>query len=185
TDGGAGRPGGGGYSAQGDAEAPKGGREGGRQVNPMSWRAALMGLVSVSAMIGYTQPPQTAPVPHSAAQLPKAPGPLSPKEERETFRLPEGFTIDLVACEPDVVDPVAMCFDAQGRLFVCEMRGYPNGGVGTGNETRGKIKCFTDTRGTGTFDRCVTFADGLRFPMGITPYKNGLLVAVAPDLIYL
>ncbi|MBY0459498.1 MAG: hypothetical protein K2V38_19420, partial [Gemmataceae bacterium] len=68
-------------------------------------------------------------------QLPKPPGPLTPKEELATFRLPDGLKIELVAAEPDIVDPVAMCFDERGRLFVCEMRGYPNGGVGTGNET--------------------------------------------------
>lgn len=119
------------------------------------------------------------------AELPKPPGPLSPKEERESFRLPDGFKIELVASEPAVVDPVAMCFDAKGRLFVCEMRGYPNGGVGTGNETRGRIKCLSDTDGDGLFETVTTFAEGLRFPMGIAPYGRGLLVAVAPDILYL
>ena len=57
--------------------------------------------------------------------------------------------MELWAAEPDVVDPVAMCFDEKGRLFVCEMRGYPNGGVGTGKETRGRIKCLTDDDGDG------------------------------------
>ncbi|MBY0515145.1 MAG: neutral/alkaline non-lysosomal ceramidase N-terminal domain-containing protein [Gemmataceae bacterium] len=117
--------------------------------------------------------------------IPPAPGPLSPEQERTTFRLPKGFRIDLVASEPDVVDPVAMCFDERGRLFVCEMRGYPNGGVGTGIETRGKIKCLEDRDGDGVFETATTFAEGLRFPMGVQPYKGGLLVAVAPDLLHL
>ncbi|HEV3437410.1 MAG TPA: neutral/alkaline non-lysosomal ceramidase N-terminal domain-containing protein, partial [Gemmata sp.] len=63
----------------------------------------------------------------TTAELPKAPGPLTPKEELGTFKLPDGFKIELVANEPDIIDPVAMCFDERGRLFVCEMRGYPNG----------------------------------------------------------
>ncbi len=120
-----------------------------------------------------------------ADPLPKAPGPLTPTEEKASFKLPDGFKAELIACEPDVVDPVAMCFDDKGRLFVCEMRGYPNGGVGTGKETRGRIRCLTDKDGDGVFETAHTFADGLRFPMGITPYKNGFLVAVAPDIIYL
>ncbi len=119
------------------------------------------------------------------AELPKAKGPLSPKEELATFKLPEGFKAELVAAEPDVVDPVAMCFDEKGRIFVCEMRGYPNGGVGTGKETRGQIKCLEDRNGDGVFEIAHTFADGLRFPMGITPYKNGMIVAVAPDILLL
>ena len=47
--------------------------------------------------------------------------------------LPKGFRAELVACEPQVVDPVAMAFDEQGRLYVAEMRGYPNAGVATGS----------------------------------------------------
>ena len=122
----------------------------------------------------------------AAGELPKPPGPLTPEggtgdvQDRSS-----GFKVELVASEPDVVDPVAMCFDEKGRLFVCEMRGYPNGGVGTGNETRGKIKCLADKDGDGVFETCHTFAEGLRFPMGVMPYKGGLLVAVAPDLLYL
>ena len=50
------------------------------------------------------------------------PGPLAPNDERATFKLAKGFTIELAASEPDVVDPVAMCFDEKGRLFVCEDR---------------------------------------------------------------
>jgi putative membrane-bound dehydrogenase-like protein len=115
----------------------------------------------------------------------KPPGPLSPKEEQATFKLVPGFRIDLVACEPDVVDPVSMCFDERGRMFVCEMRGYPNGGVGAGEETRGRIKCLSDANGDGVFETATTFAEGLRFPMGVTPWKGGVLVAVAPDIIYL
>jgi putative membrane-bound dehydrogenase-like protein len=132
-----------------------------------------------------TQAAPPASEPPKNRELPKAPGPLTPKEEQVSFKLPDGFKIELVASEPDVVDPVAMCFDERGRLYVCEMRGYPNGGIGTGKETRGRIRCFVDKDGDGVFETSYTFADGLRFPMGITPYKNGLLVAVAPDIIYL
>src|SRR3954453_2009843 len=112
-------------------------------------------------------------------------GPLSPREELAPFPVPTGFKVELVACEPDVIDPVAMAFDERGRMFVAEMIGYPHGGVATGRETRGRIKMFEDKDGDGYFETCTTFADGLRFPTAVMPYKGGLLVANAPDLIYL
>ena len=121
----------------------------------------------------------------AANELPKQPGALSPKEEQATFRLDPLFKAELVASEPAIVDPVAMCFDARGRMFVCEMRGYPNGGVGMGMESRGKIKLLIDKDGDGVFEISTVFAEGLRFPMGITPYKDGVIVAVAPDILYL
>lgn len=132
--------------------------------------------------LSYASPAADPPAPGVPG---KPPGPRSPKEEQATFRLVPGFCTDLVASEPDVVDPVSMCFDERGRMFVCEMRGYPNGGVGTGEETRGRVKCLTDRDGDGVFETVTTFAEGLRFPMGVTPWKGGVLVAVAPDIIYL
>jgi putative membrane-bound dehydrogenase-like protein len=113
------------------------------------------------------------------------PGPFSPREEQASFRLIKGFKAELVASEPEVIDPVSMCFDERGRMFVCEMIGYPNGGVGTGNETRGRIKMLTDTDGDGIYETAVTFAEGLRFPMGVISWKNGVIVAVAPDIRFL
>jgi putative membrane-bound dehydrogenase-like protein len=110
--------------------------------------------------------------------------PLSAREERATFRLPKGFRIDVVACEPEVVDPVALAFDEDGRVYVAEMRGYPNDGVGTGTISSGKIKLLEDRDGDGYYERATTFADGLRFPTSVLPWRGGLLVAVAPDIAY-
>lgn len=112
-------------------------------------------------------------------------GPLSPKEELATFRVPPSFRVELVAAEPDVVDPVAMAFDEDGRLYVAEMRGYPNAGVGHGKISTGKIRRLEDRDGDGVYETSTTFADGLRFPTSVLPWNGGLIVAVAPDLIFL
>jgi putative membrane-bound dehydrogenase-like protein len=111
--------------------------------------------------------------------------PLTPEKERATFKLPKGFTIELAASEPQVVDPVAMAFDERGRIFVCEMRGYPNGGVGGGTINSGKIRILEDKDGDGVYETSTLFAEGLRFPMSVLPWKKGVIVAVAPDILYL
>lgn len=111
-------------------------------------------------------------------------GPLSPKEELATFKLLKGFKAELVACEPDVVDPVAIAFDEEGRMYVAEMRGYPNGGVGTGVIQSGKIKLLEDRDGDGVYEKSTTFAEGLRFPNGMMPWNKGIIASIAPDIIY-
>lgn len=111
--------------------------------------------------------------------------PLTPQQELATFKTLPGFKVELVASEPNVVDPVAMAFDERGRLFVCEMRGYPNGGVASGPETRGRVRCLTDKDGDGVYETSTVFADGLRFPTGVQPWKGGIIVANAPDIVYL
>src|SRR5438552_17544487 len=113
-----------------------------------------------------------------------AQGPLTPNEELATFRVPHGFRVELVAAEPHVIDPVAIAFDEDGRLFVAEMRGYPNAGVGTGHITSGRVKRLEDRDGDGFYERATVFADGLRFPTSVMPWRGGLLVANAPDLTF-
>jgi putative membrane-bound dehydrogenase-like protein len=137
----------------------------------------LAGAVAWSALAGGI----AADVPDGAPPR----GPLSPKEERATFHVPPGFRVDLVACEPNVVDPVAMAFDEDGRLYVAEMRGYPNAGVATGKVSSGRVQLLEDRDGDGFYEHASTFADGLRFPTSVMPWKGGVLVAVAPDLVYL
>jgi len=98
--------------------------------------------------------------------------PAASEGELATFKLPKGFKAELVASEPDVVDPVALAFDEEGRMYVAEMRGYPNGGVGKGNIQTGKIKLLEDRDGDGIYETSTTFAEGLRFPMGVMPWKG-------------
>src|SRR5437867_6081597 len=110
--------------------------------------------------------------------------PLSPREEMATFRIPKGFRVELIACEPQVVDPVAIAWDEDGRLYVAEMRGYPNAGVATGVSTSGRVKLLEDRDGDGFYEHGTVFADNLRFPTSVMPWKGGLLVADAPDILY-
>jgi putative membrane-bound dehydrogenase-like protein len=120
---------------------------------------------------------------HGESAPPK--GPLAPKDELATFHLAKGFRAELVASEPNIVDPVAMAFDQDGRVYVAEMIGYPNGGVGTGNLSSGRVVCLEDRDGDGFYEHSTVFADNLRLPSGVMPWKGGLLVADAPDLFYL
>jgi putative membrane-bound dehydrogenase-like protein len=112
-------------------------------------------------------------------------GPLSPTEELATFRVPRGLRVELVAAEPQVVDPVAMAFDEDGRIYVAEMRGYPNGGIAEGHITSGRITLLEDRDGDGVYETATVFADGLRFPTAVMPWKGGLLVGNAPDILFL
>ena len=106
--------------------------------------------------------------------------PLSPAQEKASFHLAdEQLTIELVAAEPDVVSPVSIGFDADGRLFVAEMLDYPNA------QTSGRIRLLEDRDGDGHYETATVFADKLPFPNGVLPWKAGVLVTAAPDIWYL
>src|SRR3954454_3673826 len=59
-----------------------------------------------------------------ARELPRL-KPLTPTDALRSFRIHPGFRVVPVATEPLVADPVSVCYDADGRLYVVEMRGYP------------------------------------------------------------
>ncbi|HVR74647.1 MAG TPA: PVC-type heme-binding CxxCH protein [Planctomycetota bacterium] len=110
--------------------------------------------------------------------------PLEAGDELGTFRLEPGLKIELVAAEPIVVAPCSIAFDAEGRMFVAENRGYPSG-VKPGEPPAGVIAMLEDSNGDGTFEKRTAFATGLTFPNGVLPWKGGLFVTCAPDLFYL
>jgi len=57
-----------------------------------------------------------------ASELPRIP-PTAPEDALATLELRPGFAAKLAAHEPQVVDPVAACFDEDGAMFAVEMRG--------------------------------------------------------------
>ena len=84
---------------------------------------------------------------------------------------------------PDLAKPVQMQFDPQGRLWVAVWPSYPH--WKPGEEMNDKILVFEDTKGTGKADKVTVFADHLNCPTGFEFYNGGVLVAQAPDLVYL
>jgi len=107
-------------------------------------------------------------------------GGLSSGQALSTFKLPEGFKIELVAAEPMISDPVAMDVDENGNMYVVELHGYPLDTAGLG-----KIKLLTDSDGDGVPDKATLFADHLRMPTGIMRWKKGVIVVDVPEIIYL
>ncbi len=109
--------------------------------------------------------------------------PKSPADSLAAIRVRAGFKVELVASEPLVMDPVAFEWGADGRLWVVEMRDYPLGLDGKG-KPGGVVKYLEDTDGDGTYDKATVFLEGLNFPTGIMPWRNGVLISAAPDILY-
>lgn len=109
---------------------------------------------------------------------------LSPTEALKSFHLSEDFRVELFASEPQVVDPVEMVFDENGKIYVAEMRDYPDDPP-PGKPARSRIKLLEDTNGDGKIDRAVIFADHVLEVSGLLPWKGGLIVTSAPDILFM
>src|SRR5262245_56758452 len=143
-------------------------------------RGHLVALAALSLLLpALTAPAQEKP-PHGQDRLP---GPaLTPQEAIKKMTVPPGFTVELVASEPDLVNPVAMTFDERGRIWVTESLEYPRFDAGPG---RDRIKVLEDTDGDGKMDKVTVFAEGLNIPSGIAVGHGGVWVANSPDLLFL
>ncbi|MFN9036880.1 MAG: PVC-type heme-binding CxxCH protein, partial [Planctomyces sp.] len=105
----------------------------------------------------------------------------APADALPTVEGAEGFELQQTAAEPLVMDPVAMSFDEDGRLFVAEMRDYSE----QDKEHLGVIRVLQDTNGDGVFDDSREFSRGLSWPTAIIAANGGVFVAAAPDVFFI
>lgn len=135
----------------------------------------VLGLWSISA-------PVTSGADFIPRKQTKPPTPaLSPAEAIKKMTVPSGFTVELVAAEPDVMNPVAMTFDERGRIWITESFEYPRREPGPG---RDRVKILEDADGDGTAETVSIFAEGLNIPSGIAVGAGGVWVANAPDILF-
>jgi len=108
------------------------------------------------------------------------------ENDLKDFTLADGFSINCFASSedhPELINPLQMQFDSQGRLWVTCFSSYPHPVPGTvSNDT---ILIFEDTDRDGKADKKTIFANQLDLPDGLVFHKNGVIVSTAKKLIYL
>ncbi len=149
------------------------------------------------------------------AQIPKpadAPKLMSPEQSAGAFKLPDGFLMEVVASEPLIASPSAVCWDARGRMFVSELHGYNLAGQLDIEElnksgkldtqvrrvqadekfkraakagTFGVVKLLRDTNQDGRMDAADVWATNLPPIYGLVPARGGIIVACAPDIVFI
>lgn len=97
--------------------------------------------------------------------------------------VPPGFQVKLLACEPDVQQPIAMAFDDRGRLWVAEAYSYPT--RVEDKDARDRILIFEDTDGDDQFDKRTVFQEQLNLVSGLEIGFGGVWVGAAPNLLFI
>ena len=82
-------------------------------------------LAATCAPASTPSAPPTTPPSSPTARTACRTNPTPPQEALEAMTVPPGFHVDLVAGEPDIVNPIAMTFDDRGRIWVTESVEYP------------------------------------------------------------
>ncbi len=122
---------------------------------------------------------QQAVIPHAQDKPPNEP--RDPQTAAKMMTVPEGFTVEVVAAEPDIVNPVAMAIDERGRFWITESLEYPRREPGVGKD---RVKILEDTDGDRKADKFTVFLDGLNIPSGVQVGHGGVWIANSPDILF-
>ena len=108
---------------------------------------------------------------------------LTAEEAAAAMQVPPGFKVQVAASEPDVTQPVAMCWDDRGRLWIAEAHSYPQ--RNPEGEGADRIVIFEDTDENGTLDKKTTFIEGLNLVSGLAVGFDGVWVGAPPYLMFI
>src|SRR5580698_3594499 len=136
---------------------------------------------------------------------PDHPPPLSPEEELKSLKVADGLEIKLVAAEPQVAQPLSICFDDRGRMWVLQYRQYPSpNGLKPvavdqylrtkydrlpepppgGPKGKDRISIYEYTDGDGRSDVVRDFVTDLNLASGMALGYGGVFVAQPPYLLF-
>lgn len=149
---------------------------------------ALILTAAPTAVFGQGKIPGEKPLDQLLTRIPGK----SVDEAMKSFAVQRGFHLEVVAAEPDVVDPIDAAFDENGRMYVVEMHDYPflpeqrpEKDRQREPQTWGRIRLLEDVNDDGRMDRSTIFADELRWPQSVCCYDGGVFVISTPHLLYL
>ncbi len=100
---------------------------------------------------------------------------LQPQQVADAMTLPEGFSVQVIAAEPEVQQPVAMTIDEKGRIWVVEAYEYPQ--RAKGDKGRDRILILEDTDKNGSLDSRKVFYEGLNLASGIEVGFGGVFLS--------
>ncbi len=135
----------------------------------------LFAAISLSALAGRADD-------NSFADIIRKTEPLAPAQEQKVFHLPPGFEIQLVASEPEIAKPMNMAFDSKGRLWITQSREYPF--PAQAGKGRDAVQVLENFNANGRAEKISTFVGGLNIPIGLYPYRNGVIAFSIPNISY-
>lgn len=142
------------------------------------------GMVGASVMLNHARAVSESEFRNAQPQRrPEMAAGLEPEAAARQMTVPRGFQVQLAAGEPQVHQPIAMCFDHRGRLWVAEAHTYPlRAEAGKGQD---RIVIFEDTTGDGVLDKSKTFIEGLNLVSGLEVGFGGVFVGAPPYLMFI
>jgi putative membrane-bound dehydrogenase-like protein len=145
---------------------------------------AVVGLMVGSMLAGSITPADDFPTPPNTEKSTETP--MDPAEVCRTAKLPPGFALQVFAAEPDVQNPIGLCTDAKGRVWVAENFTWAGSNLGGWDDSlRDRVTVLVDTDGDGTHDERTVFWDGGTRLTSVAVGLGGVWVIDLPHLLFI
>lgn len=151
-------------------------------VRPMVLLLALhAGAAWSMATVGHAA--DGFPTPFNSEQDATA-SPMAAAEAARTIEAAAGLQVGVFAAEPDVLNPIAMAWDARGRLWVAENHTYAEGPLRLDTRLRDRVLVFADRDGDGRADERTVFLDDLQQLTSVEVGLGGVWLLCPPRLLF-
>ncbi len=146
-------------------------------------RNLLFGIAFLLGALSGKVTASSFPQPYNSEPDPGAPMPAA--EAAKRMILPQGFKATVFAAEPEVQNPIAMAWDARGRLWIAENYTYAEGRKKFELGLRDRILIFEDKDGDGHFDKRTVFTDELQMLTSLAIGHGGVWVTCPPQVLFI
>lgn len=140
--------------------------------------AGLLAFAALAARAANFPAPFNSEPDTNSAALPAA-------QVAAQMKLPPGFTATVFAAEPDVQNPIALAWDARGRLWVAENYTYAERTRKFELRLRDRVLIFEDKDGDGRFDSRKVFTDDVQMLTSVEIGYGGVWLMCPPQLIFI
>lgn len=111
--------------------------------------------------------------------------PLPAHEAAATMNVPEGFSVNVFAAEPEVRNPIAMTWDKRGRMWVAENFTYAERAKRFELGLRDRVLILEDTDHDGTSDQRTVFTDDVQMLTSVEVGRGGVWLMCPPQLLFI
>ncbi|CAN5122514.1 c-type cytochrome [soil metagenome] len=144
----------------------------------------LLLAFTLSCTLAVAEPPKVSPFPEPYDSEKNAPKPMSAIDAARGFKMPPGFNVEVFASEPDVRNPIAMCWDTKGRMWVAENYTYAESKLKFDLNLRDRVVIFHDKNGDNKPTRKV-FCDNVQRLTSVEVGLGGVWLMCPPQLLFI
>ncbi len=111
--------------------------------------------------------------------------PLSAEVNAAEAITPNGFSVDVIAAEPTLQQPIAFTWDHRGRLYVAECLTYAEGSLNYDLRKSDRIAVFSDEDRNGSFESRGVFTEDLKRLTSVAVGFGGVWALTPPTLVFI